>query len=147
MTSPKEEDSYFLRFDRATQSKFKKLSDDGDRLDREKKKLMARIRKLTPRFLDAKRDASFFARLHDLELEGIGLEERSAVLYLEATRLWKRQLQRKSATGKVPDAWAELDRLNYKRERIRQIERDIRLEQFDFWAKVGVCERRDGSGE
>lgn len=131
-------EKHFFKMDPETRSKTKKLIGEGEKLEKEKKKLMAKIRKMALKSGDARRDKEYFVRLHDLELLGIELEEKSTVVYLEVTRLWELMLQRKEAANKVPDAWEELDRMIYKRERIRQIERDIQLEQFDFWAKTGA---------
>ena len=127
-----------FRMNAETKSKTKRLIAEGEKLEKEKKKLIAKIGKMALEIGDPKRNKEYFTKLHDLELKVIELEERSTVAYLEVTRLWEKMLQRKEVANKVPDAWEELDRMIYKRERIRQIERDIQLEQFVFWAKTGA---------
>ena len=138
MNLPENAKDYFFPMDPETKDQITKLRNEGKKLDEEKEKVMTKIRELHPLNGDAEHDKKFFANFHDLELEGLQLEEKSIMVFLEATRLWKQMLQGQEAAGKVPDVWAEIDHMIYKRERINQIERDIFLEQIDFWIKTGV---------
>ena len=77
MNLPEHAKDYFFSMDPATKDQIKKLSNEGKKLDGEKEKLMTKIRELHPLNGDAENDKKFFANLHDLELQGLQLEEKS----------------------------------------------------------------------